>query len=84
MTRIKKVGQHWRVYFSPVEVERCRKFGDVTPQGIVFHWELAGSSGADFCLIPEPQHTPRDIEEAKSWIRRTRDALSITIGYIGE
>lgn len=35
------------------EVQRFRKFGDVTASDVVFDWYLAGSTGAGFVLIRE-------------------------------
>lgn len=61
--------------YSREEMERCRKFGDVTPNGVVFDWWLAGPGGAGFALIREPHHTDDDIEKAKSHLRRERDVV---------
>jgi hypothetical protein len=62
-------------------MDKCRAAGDVTPNGIVFDWGLAGPGGAWFYLIREPQHTDADIKAAKAHLRATRDVVGITIAH---
>ena len=61
--------------YTQAEVERFRKFGDVTPNGVVFDWGLAGPNGASFTLIRESHHTDEDIEKAKRYLNRERDVV---------
>jgi hypothetical protein len=63
-------------------MERCRKFGDVTRNGIVFDWELAGSQGAAFELFREPQHGDDDIQVAKSQLFQDRDVVWLSVTTI--
>src|SRR5258708_39440761 len=65
-------------------IERCRKFGDVTGNGIVFDWELASSAGAAFELFREPHHTDDDIAKAESQLRQDRDVVSVSVTNVSE
>jgi len=65
-------------------IERCRKFGDVTRNGIVFDWELASSAGAAFELFREPHHTDDDIAKAESQLRQDRDVVSVSVTNVSE
>jgi hypothetical protein len=60
-------------------MERCRRFGNVTLNGVVFAYELAGPQGADYELFREPKHTDDQIEAAKSQLRRDHDVVSISV-----
>ncbi len=60
-------------------VERCRRFGDVTGNGVVFDWELVGADGAWFGLFQEKKHTKEDIQEAKRWLRERRDVVELSV-----
>ena len=55
---------------------------ETTPNGIDFHWGLAGPGGAYFVLYLMPHNTAQDIEDAKRWIRANRDASRITVLHI--
>ncbi len=63
---------------------RCLRFGDITGNGIVFDWGLAGPNGAWFLLFKEPQHTKDDIDRAKHWLRQRRDVVSIETQEINQ
>ncbi len=63
--------------YTPQTCERLRKFHYVTPNGVVFDWELAGSSGAAFVLLRESHHTDEDIAEAEKYLRRERDVVRL-------
>jgi len=65
--------------YTRAEVDRMRKFGDETKNGVVFDWWLRSAAGAGFCLIREPHHNDQDIEAARQQIRRDRDV----VGSIG-
>jgi len=71
------------IFYTQEQVDRFRRFHDVTPNGVVFNWGLAGPDGAWFHLIREAHHTAADINEAKAHLRRQRDVVSITIAHIG-
>src|ERR1700694_4557734 len=60
-------------------MDRCRRFGNVTLNGVVFAYELAGPHGADYELFREPKHTDDQIEAAKSQLRRDHDVVSISV-----
>jgi hypothetical protein len=61
------------------QIARCRQLQDVTPSGVVFAWELAGSSGASFELFREAHHTDEDIQRAKDHLRASRDVVRIGV-----
>ncbi len=65
--------------YSQTELAKFKRFGDVTPNGVVFDWWLASRNGAGFCLLREPHHTDDDIEKAKRHIETDRDV----VGKIG-
>lgn len=52
---------------------------EFTPQGIKFDYEITGLNGARFMLFPEKQHTKKDIQNAKVWLKNTRDVVSIKV-----
>lgn len=65
--------------YTRAVVDRLRKFGDVTPNGVVFDWELAGPGGASFILVREPHHTDADIDEAKRYLKSERDVVRLSV-----
>lgn len=65
------------VYYSKAEVDKFRKYGDVTPNGVAFDWWLINSNGAGFAIIREPQHTDKEIEDATDYILRERDVVKM-------
>jgi len=60
-------------------IERCRTLGNVTRNGMVFDYELAGPHGAAFELFREPSHSDEDVELAKSQLRQDHDVVNISI-----
>ena len=60
-------------------IEKAKKWGNVTGNGIAYEWELAGSEGASFLLLREPHHTDEDIKQAKRYLCAHRDVVSISI-----
>ena len=71
--------------FDKSRMERCRHFGDVTKNGIVFDYELVNADGAAFWLYVEPKHTDNDIANAKAHLMRERDVVgSIRIIRTGD
>jgi len=75
MDVVEKKG-HWVWVATPEEVAHEHRFGNVTPNGIVFRDELAGPAGSDFFLMPSEEHTKEDIKKAKRWLRNQRDVVS--------
>lgn len=75
MARIKGCRQSGITY-TPAQVERIRKFGDTTRNGVVFDYDLC-SAGAMFGLIREAHHTDADIETAANELRRDRDVVGL-------
>lgn len=61
--------------YTPADVERYRRLGDVTPNGVTFNWHLSGPGGARFELLREPHHTDEQIEQAKRELRDQRDVV---------
>jgi hypothetical protein len=57
------------------DVERNRRFGEVTSNGVVFDYTLAGSFGATFTLIREEGHSDEDLEIAAKELWRYRDVI---------
>lgn len=68
--------------YTRQQMERFRKFHDVTPNGVVFDWWLVSSAGAGFALIREPHHTDQDIEDAKNYLRGARDVVTLRIARL--
>ena len=69
--------------YTRKEVERFRKSGNVTENGVVFDWWLVNCDGAGFCLIREPHHTDDDIKKAREHIKNDRDVVgSIRVATI--
>lgn len=63
--------------YTREQVERFRKFHDVTKNGVVFDWWLVNCNGAGFCLIREPHHTDEDMFQAIQYIKRDRDVAGM-------
>lgn len=65
-------------------MERCRRYGNITRNGIVFDWELAGPNGASYELFREPKQSDEDIEHAASQLRADHDVVSLFITEVSE
>jgi len=63
-------------------MERCRKFGDITDNGVVFESWITGPQGARFVLFREPHHTLEDIRGARRYLRRNHDVVSISVQIV--
>lgn len=75
----------WRFVASADELQHMVDFGSVSPEGIIYHWELAGPHGADYILFPADHHTKEDIQETKDWMRNSFDVIHLSVGHaIGE
>lgn len=48
---------------------------NVTPQGITYDWELAGSAGASFRLHVWAGITAEQVKAAKSWLKSRQDVV---------
>lgn len=68
--------------FSRAEVDRCKKFRDVTSNGVPFYWELVSSAGGYFFLIRDVGVTDADLEEAKKELRRSRDVVGLEVASV--
>ena len=64
--------------------ERCRTFGDVTRNGVVYDYELAGPNGAAFELFRQPTHTDLVIEHAKAELRSSHDVVGIRVTVVSQ
>ncbi|ABO59833.1 hypothetical protein Bcep1808_6946 (plasmid) [Burkholderia vietnamiensis G4] len=73
--RMSKLTVNSDLTYTKDDVERIRRFGDVTDGGVVFDYCLVSANGARFTLIREPQHSDGDIEEAARHLRFHRDAV---------
>jgi len=70
---------------SADELAKLVALGMVSPEGIVFHEELAGPEGMGFVLFPATHHTPEDIQATKDWLVTSRDVVYILMGKpVGE
>ena len=63
------------------ELKRLLGYGQASPEGIIYDWELAGPGGADYYIYPGKHHTKEDIEETREWIGDSFDCLRL---YVGE
>jgi dihydroxyacetone kinase len=61
------------------DIALAKKRGDVTHNGVAFDWWLASINGAGFMLYREPHHTDQDIDDAKSYLRSSRDVVSLKV-----
>ena len=85
MVKLVDEGYQWKFIADTQELKRLIELGCVSPEGIIFHEELAGREGMDFILFPASHHSPEDVRDTKDWIRGNRDAVHIYIGRpIGE
>lgn len=68
--------------YTTTERDRCANAGDVTPNGVVFDWELVNINGAGFTLIREPHHTDDHIRIAEEYLRRERDVVRLSVATL--
>jgi hypothetical protein len=55
---------------------------ELTSNGVTFDWWLASAAGAGFCLLPvRGYHTKDDVTEAKAYLRRTRDVVTLLVKW---
>ena len=71
--------KQWDLDFIEHYMPRAKEYGDVTPQGVAYHWELCGPDGATYVLFQELHHTPEDVKQAKAYINYSFDSLRITV-----
>jgi len=76
---------HFVLQADTRELQRLFNYGQVTSNGMIYHYELAGPEGADFTLFPSKEHTPEDFTKACEELRTDHDVVNIFTGaYIGE
>jgi hypothetical protein len=63
-------------------IERCRRFGYITRNGVVFDYELAGPHGASFELFRQPDHSDEDIQAAEQHLRADRDVVRLFVTQV--
>ena len=80
MNTIREENGKWILTADANELKRMADFGAVSPNGIIYDEELAGSQGMDFILFPAKWHTEEDIEETKLWLCSSRDVCHISRG----
>lgn len=73
---------HPMTTYTTTERDSCANAGDVTPNGVVFDWELVNINGAGFTLIREPHHTDDDIRIAEEYLRRERDVVRLSVAML--
>lgn len=61
--------------YTASDVDRNRRFGQVTFNGVVYDYSLAGSAGATFTLIREAGQSDEDMETAAKELKRDRDVV---------
>jgi hypothetical protein len=60
--------------------KNCKVAGQVTPNGVRYESETAGSSGARYYLVcNKGEFTKKEIDEAKRYIKDNFDAITITV-----
>ena len=65
-----------RTHAERVATAKCYHDVIYVPEGAVaFEWELAGTEGGRFTLLPEAHHTPEDVEKAKRSIKKNREVV---------
>lgn len=65
----------WIFVASREYVDRSRRIGFVTPNGVVYRDELAGSAGATFILVRDAHTTDADLDDAAAYLRLQRDVV---------
>lgn len=55
---------------------------DQTPNGIDYEWWATGPQGARFELFPRPEHTEDDIQEARGYLMREHDVVSLKVSRV--
>lgn len=61
--------------YTPQQVARLRRLGEMTPNGVVFDYALVSIDGARFTLIREAHHDDDSIRIATRHIRNDRDVV---------
>lgn len=61
--------------YSQDELERNRRYGQVTQSGVVYDEELAGPGGMSFVLLREPHTTDDMLKAAARQLRLDRDVV---------
>lgn len=61
------------------ELERLLfDYGQVSEEGIIYAFELAGPNGADYFIYPAAHHSKEDIEATKSYIGNSFDCMRLS------
>ena len=58
---------------------RNRRWGNITPNGVVFIDELASINGCNFILIKSKNVTCKKIADAKRWLKNNRDVVKFYV-----
>lgn len=58
-------------------LEKAKRIGDVTDNGVAYQWWLSGPQGASFAVMREPHHTDEDILRARRQIRADHDVVQL-------
>lgn len=65
--------------FDKQHIEKLKKWGNVTPNGVVFEDEVTSIDGCTFYLLKTPKTTLKMIAEAKRYIRHRRDVVKFYV-----
>ena len=60
-------------------LDRAKRRGNVTPNGVAFDWWLVNADGAGYELLREPHHSDEDIEAAKRYLRGNHDVVTLRV-----
>ena len=66
-------------HLAGAECPQAFRCYESTDNGIRYHWELAGPSGASFLLFPTPRDTPADVAAAKAQLRHSQDVVRLRV-----
>jgi hypothetical protein len=74
----------WVFTYQPEQLERQRRLGNVTQNGVVFYDEPTSWRGNGFYLFVTDDTTKNQIRVAKSWLRNRRDVTGFELVYPAE
>lgn len=76
-----------RKYFPDVDpncIDNYGQFEGVTKNLVAYDTDIVNSNGVAVVLYQYPEHTSKDISEAKKWIRNNRDVVCFYVVKIKE
>jgi hypothetical protein len=79
---VKKVNNMFRVVADTEQLQKMLQMGQITEEGILYDFELAGPQGADYFLFPAKHHSEEDVQKSKDYLRTNQDVVSLLIGHV--